>query len=237
MNNKYEQKDLDKLSDEQKERLKENYPIEYLLKEVKFYDCTIKVDERVLIPRFETEFLVDDTYKLINKYILNPKIIDICCGSGCIAISLAKKLNKEVDALDISNDAISLAKENSILNKTKVNFINEDIKKFQANKKYNILISNPPYVKYDEEVGKETKFEPQIALYAKNNGLEFYEDILEKSINFLEKGNIIAFEIGATLAKDIIKMVNKYYPNAKIILKKDLNNFDRYIYILNILQK
>ena len=233
MFDKYNKDDLDKLTNEQKKLLKDNYPIQYLLGNTNFCGYDIKVDERVLIPRFETEYLVDDTIKLIKKYIKEPKIIDLCTGSGCIAITLSKELNVNVDALDISSDAINLAKENAVNNNANVNFITEDVKKFNTTNKYNVIISNPPYVKLDETVGLETKYEPQIALFASDNGLEYYKVIIDKSKKLLEEKNIIAFEIGATQGNDIKEYASKIYPNANIIIKKDLNNLDRYVYIIN----
>ncbi len=233
MFDKYNKEDLEKLTDEQKELLKDNYPIQYLLGNVNFYGYDIKVDERVLIPRYETEYLVDDTIKLIKEHISNPKIIDLCTGSGCIAITLSKELNTCVDALDISCDAINLAKENTVNNNAVVNYINEDIKTFNTNNKYNVIISNPPYVRLDEAVGPETKYEPQIALFADDNGLEFYKIILDKSKSLLEDNFIIAFEIGDKQGESIKEYASNIYPNSNIIIKKDLNNLERYIYIIN----
>ena len=233
MFDKYNKEDLDKLNDEQRELLKNNYPIQYLIGNVNFYGYDFKVDERVLIPRYETEYLVDDTIKLIKEHISNPKIIDLCTGSGCIAITLSKELNTSVDALDISSDAINLAKENTVNNNAVVNYINEDIKTFNTNTKYNVIISNPPYVRLDETVGPETKYEPQIALFANDNGLEFYKIILDKSKDILEDKFIIAFEIGDKQGQSVKDYASNLYPNANITIKKDLNNLERYVYIIN----
>lgn len=240
MTDKYSNTDLKLLKeiypnnfDDIQKKLKDNYPIQYLIGYVNFYGYKISVNKNVLIPRFETEYLVDDTIKLINKYIKEPKIIDIGTGSGCIAISLSKQYNTIVDAIDISKAAIKVANMNSINNKAKINFINKDIKKFNSKKLYNVIISNPPYVKIGSVVDKETKYEPQNALYANDNGLEYYKIILEKSINMLEKRNIISFEIGKDQGKEVVSIAKKYYPESKTILKKDLNGIDRYIYIIN----
>lgn len=240
MTDKYSNTDLKLLKeiypnnfDDIQKKLKDNYPIQYLIGYVNFYGYKISVNKNVLIPRFETEYLVDDTIKLINKYIKEPKIIDIGTGSGCIAISLSKQYNTIVDAIDISKAAIKVAKKNSINNKAKINFINKDIKKFNSKKLYNVIISNPPYVKIGSVVDNETKYEPQNALYANDNGLEYYKIILEKSINMLEKRNIISFEIGKDQGKEVVSIAKKYYPESKTILKKDLNGIDRYIYIIN----
>lgn len=221
--------------DEIIKKINNDYPIQYLIGDVDFYGYTIKVDERALIPRFETEGLVDNLIKLIKTQTNYPalKILEIGTGSGCIAITLSKELDTTVDALDISKDAIDLASSNAILNNANVNFALGDIKNCTISKKYNILVSNPPYVKYDEPVDPATKYEPQNALFALNNGLEFYEIILKRSKEFLESKNIIAFEIGCTEGQDITNIAKSYYPNAYIQVKKDLAGKDRYIFIIN----
>ena len=221
--------------DEIIKKINNDYPIQYLIGDVDFYGYTIKVDERALIPRFETEGLVDNLIKLIKTQTNYPalKILEIGTGSGCIAITLSKELDTTVDALDISKDAIDLASSNAVLNNANVNFALGDIKNCTISKKYNILVSNPPYVKYDEPVAPATKYEPQNALFALNNGLEFYEIILKRSKEFLESKNIIAFEIGCTEGQDITTIAKSCYPNAYIQVKKDLAGKDRYIFIIN----
>lgn len=221
--------------DEIIKKINNDYPIQYLIGDVDFYGYTIKVDERALIPRFETEGLVDNLIKLIKTQTNYPalKILEIGTGSGCIAITLSKELDTTVDALDISKDAIDLASSNAVLNNANVNFALGDIKNCTISKKYNILVSNPPYVKYDEPVDPATKYEPQNALFAHNNGLEFYKIILKRSKEFLESKNIIAFEIGCTEGQDITNIAKSYYPNAYIQVKKDLAGKDRYIFIIN----
>lgn len=219
--------------EEQIKKINNNYPIQYLIGNVNFYGYTINTDERALIPRFETEYLVDDTIKLIKQYSIKPKIIDVGTGTGCISIALSKELDTHVEGLDISESALSLAKINIDNNKADVSLIHGDIKDYVFNKKYNVLISNPPYVSEDEIVDESIKYEPQNAIYAKEKGIEFYEIILKRSKEFLDKKNIIALEIGSK-QKEIIKTIAlNYYPNSKIICKKDLNGFDRYIYIIN----
>ena len=221
--------------DEIIKKINNDYPIQYLIGDVDFYGYTIKVDERALIPRFETEGLVDNLIKLIKTQTNYPalKILEIGTGSGCIAITLSKELDTTVDALDISKDAIDLASSNAVLNNANVNFALGDIKNCTISKKYNILVSNPPYVKYDEPVDPATKYEPQNALFALNNGLEFYEIILKRSKEFLASKNIIAFEIGCTEGQDITNIAKSYYPNAYIQVKKDLAGKDRSIFIIN----
>ena len=240
MFDKYSKEDLDLLKkiypnnyEEKIKKLEDNYPIQYLIGYVNFYGNKIIVNEKVLIPRFETEYLVDDTIKLIKKYINDPKIIDIGTGSGCIAISLARELNTKVYALDISQNALEVAKENALENNVDIEFICEDIKTFTPRKKYNVLISNPPYVKDNNNVDLETKYEPQNAIYANDNGLEYYKIILSKAKDMLDDKNIIAFEIGDDQANEVIDIAKVYYPKANIIAKNDLNNLNRYIYIIN----
>lgn len=240
MFDKYSKKDLDLLKqlypnnyDEQVNKLKMNYPIQYLIGYVDFCGYKINVNENVLIPRFETEYLVDDLLKFVNKYINNPSVIDIGTGSGCIAIALSKQLNVSVDALDISKNAIQVAKENAKYNKANISFICKDIKEFESEKKYNVLVSNPPYVDPNSYVDEETKYEPYNSIYANDNGLEYYKVIMLKSKEILTDKNIIAFEIGDNQAKDVEQIAKDYYPNARIIAKNDNNNLNRYVYIIN----
>ena len=211
-------------------KLKNNYPIQYLIGYVDFYHTKIKVNENVLIPRFETELLIDKTLKYLQDKNYKT-LIDICTGSGCIAISLKKHTNLNIDACDISNKALKLAKLNAKDNNTNINFFKIDILKEIPKEKYDCIISNPPYLTKEEYTSPETKYEPKIALYANNNGLEFYDRILNISTNILNKNGSIIFEIGATQKNDIINLTKKYYKKANIITLKDYNNFDRFIFI------
>ena len=212
------------------DKLKDNYPVQYLIGDVSFCGYTIKVNESVLIPRFETEYLVDKTYKLIQKLNLNsPTIIDIGTGSGCIAISLKKLIPTSfVSAIDISEEALNIAKENAKLNNVDITFLNQDILNSKISN-YDVIISNPPYIAYDEEVAPEVKYEPSLALYANDQGLAFYKKIVDnlKLIHF----KLCAFEIGATPKEKIINYVKKNLPDYQVICEKDFNNLDRYIFI------
>lgn len=213
------------------QKIKASYPIQYLIGYVDFYDTKIKVNENVLIPRFETELLVDKTVKYLkNKNF--KSILDICTGSGCIAITLKRYLNDiKIDACDISNEALKVAQTNAKENNTEINFFQMNILKEQPKQKYDCLISNPPYVKKTEYTSLETKYEPQIALYANNDGLEFYERILSIAKEILNENGTIIFEIGATQGLAIKKITLKYFPLAKINIEQDFNNYDRYIFI------
>lgn len=222
LNQKYSSKQLE-------EYFNNNYPYQYLIGNVDFCDNIINVDERVLIPRFETEELVYKTLDLIKKNKLdNLKITDLCTGSGCIAISLKKEINCEIDAIDISEEALELARLNSKNNEVNINFIKRDVLSDDKLYKYDLVISNPPYIDKSEKVGQSTKYEPQIALFANNKGLAFYEKILS---NYWAK--IYAFEIGCTQKKEVINIATKKYPQAKIFCEKDMNGLDRFIFIIN----
>ncbi len=216
--------------------LKKGRPIQYIIGNVNFYGNIINVDKNVLIPRFETELLVDLTIKKIKKYFPNQKIniIDLGTGSGCIAISLKKELNCNIDALDISKEALSLAKTNAINNNVDINFINENMATYK-NKQYDVIISNPPYIKENEEIMDIVKNnEPHLALYAKDNGLYFYKKIIN-NIPYLTKDKyLVCFEIGMSQANDIIKYAKEHLNNINVTKEKDYNNKDRFIFITNI---
>ena len=212
-------------------KLESHYPVQYLIGNVEFLNTIINVDERVLIPRFETELLVEKTIKRIKALnIQNPRIIDLGTGSGCIAISLKKNLPCFVTAIDISEQAIELAKENALKNQVEIeykieNMINTNLEG------YDVIISNPPYVKETESVGEETKYEPQNALFAKNNGLYFYEEILKNISKLSTMPKLVVFEIGMSEGEDIKNLALKYLSTKKILIEKDLTNRDRYIFI------
>ena len=211
-------------------KLDENYPIQYLIGYVDFYNTKIKVNEHVLIPRYETEILVDKILNFLkNKDYKN--LIDICTGSGAIAIALSKELKTKISACDISNEALEIARENAKENNVEIEFFQIDILKETIKEKYDCIISNPPYVTYEEYVSEETKYEPQIALYAENNGLEFYEKIIKDAVNILNSNGSIIFEIGAKQANDIKKIALSYFPDSKVTILKDYNNFDRFLFI------
>lgn len=210
--------------------LEKNYPIQYLIGNVLFYDCPIIVNENVLIPRYETEYLVEKTINFLKDKNINQGI-DLCTGSGAIAIALKKNLNINMDACDISNKALKVAKKNALLNNVNINFFKKDILKETIHKKYDFIISNPPYVLENEYTSPETKYEPQIALFAKDDGLEFYKRILIISKDILNPNGYIIFEIGATLGEKIKKIALEIYPKAKIGIQKDFNNYDRFMFI------
>lgn len=225
----------DKLEDGIK-RLNNGEPVQYIVGNVDFYGYKINVNKNVLIPRFETEELVFKTINLIKKNLNeNIKVLDIGTGSGCISIALKKEIpGLDITAVDISEDALVVAKNNALENNCEINFIKSDLFN-NIGDKYDLIISNPPYISYDEQIMDIVKKnEPHLALYAKNNGLYFYEEIIKNSSNYLNDKNIIAFEIGYLQANEIKKMAHKYYPNSNIIIEKDMQEKDRIVFIINL---
>ena len=219
----------------QVEAVKNNKPIQYVIGNVDFYGNIIDINENVLIPRFETEELVEKTINYVKKYF-NKKIdiVDIGTGSGCIAITLKKELDCNMDAVDISAKALEVAKNN--INKHQLN-VNLHLGSLldPLNKKYDLIISNPPYIAYDEEIMDIVKNnEPETALYADDNGLYFYKEIIKNSKNYLKEQNMLAFEIGQTQGEDLKKYSFNYFPNAIITIEKDLQGLDRFLFIINI---
>lgn len=212
-------------------QLNKGIPVQYIVGNVDFYGYEFKVNKNVLIPRFETEELVNRTIKYIKQYIPNPKIVDLGTGSGCIAITLSKELNVSVDAVDISDKALEVAKQNNEMNKSKVTFYQGNMLE-PLNKKYNVIISNPPYISRNEEIQDLVKNnEPELALYADNDGLYYYEEILKNASNYLEEKFIIAFEIGYLQGERIKELANKYLNNVNVSIEKDLSEKDRFVFI------
>ena len=215
-------------------QINKNYPVQYLIGNVNFYGYNINVNKHVLIPRFETETLVEKTIEYIKQMKLeNSSLIDLGTGSGCISIVLKKEIESlNITGLDISNKALKLAKKNAKNNKAEINFIKENIFKFKPLNKYDILISNPPYITEDDEISPNIKYEPKIAIFT-NDGLKYYRHIMSTCSNYLNKKNLIAFEIGDKQGKDLKKLAKDFFPNAKIKLEHDLSGRDRYLFIIN----
>ena len=220
--------------EEDYKKLLEGYPIQYLIGYVDFYGYKIYVNENVLIPRYETEYLVQKTINY-SKKIFNDKldILDLGTGSGAISIVLGRELNSIVTGVDISEDALNVAKKNAIENKVSINFIKSNMLD-SVEGKYDIVVSNPPYIDIDEKIMESVKkYEPHLALYAKDNGLYFYKNILSNIKPYLKERFIIAFEIGWWQGSLIEKIAQEYFENSNILIEKDLTNRDRYIFIIN----
>lgn len=216
------------------ERLQNGEPVQYIVGNVNFYGNEIKVNKNVLIPRFETEELVEYTISYIKKMFKEKiNIIDLGTGSGCIAITLKKKINSNVSAIDISKEALEVARENAKKNKVEINFIQNDMLD-NISDKFDVIISNPPYISKNEEIQDIVrKNEPSLALYADNEGLYYYEKIIKQSKKNLKEKFIIAFEIGYMQGDKIKKLAEQNYPKAEVVLKKDLQGKDRFIFIIN----
>lgn len=215
------------------ELLKKGISPQYIVGNVNFYGNIINVNKNVLIPRFETELLVDKTIKYSKKLFGNNKIdiLDIGTGSGCISITLKKELDCNVVGVDISNEALEIARENAVSNNVEIEFINSDVFS-NVNKRFDAIISNPPYIRYDEEIEEIVKNnEPHLALYASNNGLYFYDKILRESSNYLNDNFLIAFEIGYEQGEDIKALAYKYLDNINVSIEKDYSNKDRFLFI------
>lgn len=213
-------------------KLQMGFPVQYIVGNVDFYGYNFLVNENVLIPRFETELLVEKTINYIKKYFHEDiNIVDLGTGSGCIAITLSKKLNLSIDAVDISEKALEVAKKNSIRNEADVNFYLGDMLK-PLDKKYDVIISNPPYISYDEEIMDIVKNnEPKEALYAENNGLYYYDQILKNCKKNLKKRALIAFEIGYKQGEKIKFLAHKYVP-CKVFIEQDYSKKDRFVFIM-----
>lgn len=217
--------------------LDKGVPVQYIVGNVNFYGYIFKVNKNVLIPRFETEELVDRTIKYIKKYFDNSlRIVDLGCGSGCISISLSKEFGVTVDAVDISSDALDIARENCINNDASVNFYLGNMLDSLTDK-YDVIISNPPYISYDEKIDDVVRNnEPSLALYADNDGLYFYEEIIKNCKKYLNDKFLIAFEIGYTQGKKIKEMAFKYLDDVSVSIEKDLSNRDRFVFIFSRLK-
>ena len=214
--------------------LQEGKPLQYVLGKVNFYGNTFYIDERVLIPRFETEELVENTIGYINQFFTEPvDIIDLGCGSGVIGLTLEKKVStKTVDLIDISKEALEVTEKNKNNLQSKATLIENDMLN-NITKKYDVIISNPPYIKTNEEIEDIVKDnEPHLALYAGEDGLDCYKKILKDIKKNMKEKCLIAFEIGQDQAQDIMNIAKQVLDNPKFEVKKDLSERDRMLFIL-----
>lgn len=221
--------------DNKMKKLEEYVPIQYITNKQEFMQLNFFVNENVLIPRSDTEILVEEiieNYK--NKKV---KILDLCTGSGCIAISLKKYLeNSKIHAIDISEEALKVAKQNAINNEVDITFLKSDIFSNIKEDKFDIIVSNPPYIKTEviNKLDKEVKKEPLIALDGGNDGLYFYKKIIEEGYKFLNENGKIFFEIGYDQKDEIINIVKNDARYEVVKTKKDLGNNDRIIVIRKV---
>ena len=201
-------------------------PLWYIFGDAEFYGYTFKVDERVLIPRPETEELCEWVLSSINA---NEKVLDLCTGSGAIAVTIAKKSGAEVYASDISQGAIEVATQNAELNDAKVTFIHSDLFN-DIEGKFDIIISNPPYIPTAdiEELESTVKdYEPRLALDGGLDGLDCYRKIASQAVNHLNDNGLLFMEFGVGQAEDITKLLQENFVNIEI--KKDLSGIERMV--------
>lgn len=218
-------------------KLQKGTSIQYITNKAYFYGEEFFVNKNVLIPRPETETLVEDANNLIKKYFKDQKlkVLDIGTGSGIIAITL-NKLNKNLQttATDISKKALKVAKKNQKIHQTNIEFIHTDLYK-NVKGKFDVIISNPPYIeKNSKKIENQVlKNEPHLALFGGKDGLDYYRNILKNIKQIINEKHIIAFEIGENQGKKIEKIIKKQFPTDKVTIKKDYNKFDRYVYSIS----
>ena len=231
----YDNKEIDKQQQWQYfvniEKLTKGIPLQHITHRQEFMKMDFFVDENVLIPRPDTEILVEEVIKIAQKYN-SPRILDLCTGSGAIAISLKKFVpNADITAVDISEKALEIAQKNAKKLETKINFLKSDLFDKLDNKKFDIIVSNPPYIRKDEikKLSEEVQKEPKIALDGGEDGLDFYRIIAEQAINYLKTGSFLCFEIGYNQKSDVIKIIEDEQNYKNIYCKKDLYGNDRII--------
>ena len=213
---------------------KEKFPIQYLLNEQEFYGRSFYVDKGVLIPRLDTEVLVEKALNILNKEsIEEPKVLDIGVGSGVIGITIALEVpTSKVMGVDISEKALEISSKNKkILKAGNIKFIKSDLFENIEYKKFNMIVSNPPYISSDEtDVMSEDALlhEPSEALFAGSEGLYFYNSISKKAMEYLDDNGYLLFEIGYKQGEIVAKMMETYgFKNVEII--KDLAGNDRVV--------
>lgn len=217
-------------------QLKEGKPYQYIIGKAEFFGETFFVDENTLIPRPETEELLELTIDEIQKKGLqNPKILDIGTGSGIIPIILKKYFPEaEICSMDISSKALEVAKRNAEFHKVEINFVENDYLKNCLSEKYDVIISNPPYIAIEEnaEIEHSVKgFEPNLALFSPNeDALIFYRKISQDAENHLKKNGLIFLEINQKYGKETADLFQKF---VSVRLLKDLSENDRFVIVNN----
>lgn len=208
-------------------------PVQHLIGHSYFFGHSFKVNSDVLIPRSETEQLVEHVLYFYDKYFNkeNLDVLDLGTGSGCIGLTLAlEEENLHLIVSDISSDALKVANYNAENLKAKVNIIQSDLFE-NIDQKFDMIISNPPYIPDSEVVEDIVKKEPSVALYGGKLGVEFYEKIIKESLSFINDKGLIGFEHGFQQNTQILSFAQAYYPQAKIIQLKDLAGKDRFTFI------
>ena len=214
-------------------KLCQGIPIQHITNRQEFMKMTFYVDENVLIPRQDTEILVEEVVKIAKK-INAKKILDLCTGSGAIAISLAKYIDKSnITAVDISSKALNVAKLNAKNNEVedRITFVESDLFKNLKKEKYDIIVSNPPYIKKEvlKKLDKEVQKEPKLALDGGYDGLDFYRKIIKNADEYLKFNGYLCFEIGYDQKEDVENLLKEQEKYANITCKKDLCDNDRVV--------
>ena len=210
-------------------RVKTKTPIQYIIGKSWFMGEYFKVTPDVLIPRDETEFLVKKAIEIINQNKFED-VLDIGTGSGCIACTIAKNTNATVLGVDISSDALRIALDNVTnlgINNRAIFRKSNLFEKIREGESFDMIVSNPPYIPYGTSLSEEVNKEPSLALYANENGLEFYRKIVEKAPEFLNKEGYLLFELGINQSKFVSKFMEKNFESIEVI--KDLAGIDRVI--------
>ena len=213
-------------------RLSDKEPIQYIINNQEFMKLNFFVDENVLIPQPDTEILVEKVLDIANKMNRKLKILDLCTGSGAIGISIGKYLEEvEVYASDISKEALKIAIKNANQNNVKINFIESDLFENIKDIKFDIIVSNPPYIQTNiiETLEDEVKKEPFIALDGGVDGLDFYKKISKNAKKYLNENGFLALEIGYDQKDEVIDIINKQGNYSNTYCKKDLGGNDRVI--------
>jgi len=227
-----DRKKLDIVIEKAQYRAKTRMPIQYIMGVADFMRNKYIVNENVLIPRGDTEQLVLKAIDIIKSNNFK-KVLDIGTGSACIACSIASSTDTKITAVDISSKAIEIAKQNAknLKVNNRIEFIESNLfDKIPSGKKFDIIVSNPPYIPTGTDIQKEVTFEPTGALFAGGeNGLEFYEKIISKAPEYLNPNGFIAFELGFGQSDDVLKLLQS--ANFKnIMIEKDMIGIDRIIY-------
>lgn len=214
------------------EQIIDGKPLQYITQKQEFMGIDFFVNEDVLIPQPDTEILVETVLDICKRYGKQSlRILDLCTGSGAIAISLSKILNTQVFASDVSIKALKVAEKNNVMNNTKVEFIESNLFEKINGEKFDIIVSNPPYIKNEEikSLSKQVQNEPYIALAGGEDGLDFYRKIIDEAYKYINKNGYLCLEIGYDQKEDLIKLIkqNENYEYENCI--KDLSNNDRCI--------
>lgn len=213
------------------DKLTKGVPLQHITHHQEFMKMDFYVDENVLIPRPDTEILVEEAIKIAKK-MNKPKILDLCTGSGAIAIAMAKNVPEaEVYGIDISAKALEVAKRNSKELEAKVKFIKSNLFEEIQKKKFDIIVSNPPYIKKNDLkcLSQEVKNEPELALDGGIDGLDFYRKITSKAIEYLKFGSYLCFEIGFDQKDEVVDIINSQEHYTNTYFKKDLGGNDRVV--------